>query len=119
MRGDLRKDKFKVIGKVLITVIIVAGGVAVSVLFPNPITIGVLGGAMALATGNKSFLRKLKKIGEKSKRRKNNKTEMRNMIVEKRDRKVARNVRSRISFLETQDLEPTAPKLYPDLSKTT
>ncbi len=53
MKSDIRKDKLKVFGKTLLSLIIVAGGVAVSVIFPNPITIGVLGGAATLIAGNK------------------------------------------------------------------
>ncbi len=116
-KGDLKKDKLKVIGRTLIVVIVVAGGVVVSVLFPNPITIGALGGVMAIATGNKGFLRRFKKVREKSKKKKKDKVKMKNMIVEKGNRKTARDIRSRISFMETQVLEPpSAPKLYPDLS---
>ncbi len=37
MRSDIRKEKLKVFGKTLLSLIIVAGGVAVSVIFPNPI----------------------------------------------------------------------------------
>ncbi len=76
MKKDIRKDKLKVFGKVLLAFVVVAGGVAVSVIFPNPITIGVLGGAATLITGNNSILSKNKKIKEKSKERKKNKEEV-------------------------------------------
>ena len=65
MKGDNRKDKLKVFGKALLTLIFVAGGMAVSIMFPNPITIGVLGGAAALIAGNKGVLRKVKNMKEK------------------------------------------------------
>ncbi len=52
MKSNFRKEKLKVLGKTLLSLIIVAGGVAVSVIFPNPITIGVLGGAAMLIAGN-------------------------------------------------------------------
>ncbi len=45
MKKDIRKDKLKVLGKALLAFVVVAGGVAVTIIFPNPITIGVLGGA--------------------------------------------------------------------------
>ena len=45
MKGDNRKDKLKLIGKALLTTVFIAGGVVVSIMFPNPITIGVLGGS--------------------------------------------------------------------------
>ncbi len=62
MKGDNRKDKLKVFGKALLTLVFVAGGMAVSIMFPNPITIGVLGGATALIAGNKGVFRKVKKM---------------------------------------------------------
>ena len=65
MKKDIRKEKLKVFEKKLLSLIIVAGGVAVSVIFPNPITIGVLGGAATLITGNNGVLGKAKKIKEK------------------------------------------------------
>ncbi len=37
---DVKKDKLKVFGKTLLSVVMVAGGIAVSIIFPNPITIG-------------------------------------------------------------------------------
>ncbi len=43
MKSDIRKEKLKVFGKTLLSLIVVAGGVAVSIIFPNPITIAVLG----------------------------------------------------------------------------
>ncbi len=70
MKKDIRKDKLKVLGKALLAFVIVAGGVAVSVIFPNPITIGVLGGAATLIAGSNGIIHKTKKIKEKSKERK-------------------------------------------------
>ncbi len=68
MKSDIRKEKLKVFGKTLLSLIIVAGGVAVTVIFPNPITIGV-GGAATLIAGNNGILSKTKRIKEKSKGR--------------------------------------------------
>ena len=110
MKSDIKKEKLKVLGKTLLSLIIVAGGVAVSVIFPNPITIGVLGGAAALITGNSGILGKTKKIREKSKERKKNKEEVRNMDIEQSNRKWAlKNVAKK------QSSQPSAP-LYPDLN---
>ncbi len=118
MKGDNRKDKLKVFGKALLTLIFVAGGMAVSIMFPNPITIGVLGGAAALIAGNKGVLRKVKNMKEKSKIRKKNKEDMKNMIVEQHNRKMAYDVQSRINFQQNNKIpEPSAPNLYPDLKQ--
>ncbi len=65
IKSDIRKAKLKVFGKSLLSLVIVAGGVAVSIIFPNPITIAVLGGAATLIAGNNSILNKTKKIKEK------------------------------------------------------
>ena len=55
-------------GKTLISLVVIAGGVAVSVVFPNPITIAILGGAATLIAGNSGILSKTKKIRENQKR---------------------------------------------------
>ncbi len=118
MRGDIRKDKLKVIGKALLSVVLITGGVVASIMLPNPITIGVLGGAATLIAGNKGVFGKAKKIKEKSEERKKNKEEMKNMVVEQHNSKVAKDVQSRIYYQQNNQIpEPSAPKLYPDLSK--
>ena len=72
MKGDIRKDKLKAFGKALLTLVFVAGGMAVSIMFPNPITIGVLGGAAALIAGNKGVIKKVKNMKEKLKKKNKN-----------------------------------------------
>ncbi len=110
MKKDIRKDKFKVLGKALLAFVVVAGGVAVSILFPNPITIGVLGGAATLVAGSNGVLGKTKKIKEKSKERKKNKEEVKNIDTEQNNRKWATYMQSLVN-------QPSAPNLYPDLGK--
>ncbi len=118
MKGDIRKDKLKAFGKALLTLVLVAGGMAVSIMFPNPITIGVLGGATALIPGNKGVIRKVKNMKEKLKKKKKNKEDLKNMIVEQHNRKMVHDVRSRINFQQNNKTpEPSAPRLYPDLKK--
>jgi phosphopantothenate synthetase len=118
MKCDNRKNKLKIFGKTLLTIILVAGGITVSIMFPNPITIGVLGGAAALIAGNKGVLRKVKNMKEKSKIRKKNKEDMKNMIVEQHNRKMVHDVQSRINSQQSNGVpEPSAPKLYPDLNQ--
>ncbi len=113
---DVKKDKLKVFGKTLLSVVMVAGGIAVSIIFPNPITIGVLGGAATLITQNSAVFGKIKKMKEKSKEKKKNKEEVKNMAVEQTCREVAKDVQSIIYRLDNQ-VEPSAPELYPDLKK--
>ena len=110
MKKDIRKDKFKVLGKALLAFVVVAGGVAVSILFPNPITIGVLGGAATLIAGSNGVISKTKKIKEKSKERKKNKEEVKNIDTEQNNRKWATYMQSLVN-------QPSAPNLYPDLGK--
>ena len=62
MKKDIRKDKLKVFGKTLLAFVVVASGVAVSIIFPNPITIGILGGAATLIAGNNKVIAKPKKL---------------------------------------------------------
>ena len=112
MKSDIRKEKLKVIGKTLLSLIIVASGVAVSVIFPNPVTIGILGGAATLIAGNNSILSKTRRIKEKSKERKKNKEEVRNMGVEQHNRELAGGIQSRIYQQEI------VPNLYPDLRQS-
>ncbi len=103
MKKDIRKDKCKVLGKALLAFVIVTGGVAVSILFPNPITIGVLGGAATLIAGSNGVISKTKKIKEKSKERKKNKEEVKNIDTEQNNRKWAMYMQSLVN-------QPSAPK---------
>ena len=108
-------------GKSLLSLVIVAGGVAMTVIFPNPITIGVLGGAATLITGNNGILSKTKIIKEKSKERKKNKEEVKNLDIEQNNRKLTKHLQSIISQQEIKNNkihekyvpEPSAPNLYP------
>ena len=117
---DVKKDKLKVFsnsnGKTVLSVVMIAGGVAVSIIFPNPITIGVLGGAATLIAQNSGVFGKVKRIKEKSKEKKKNKEEVKNMAVEQTCREVAKDVQTIIYRLDNQ-VEPSAPELYPDLKK--
>ena len=119
IKKDIKKDKLKALGKTLLTDVMVAGGIAVSIIFPNPITIGVLGGAATLWTQNSGLFGKVKKIREKSKEKKKNKEVVKDMIVEQQNREVAKNVQTMIYQQEIRDnqVEPSAPKVYPDLKK--
>ncbi len=125
MKKDIREDKLKVFGKALLALVVVAGGVTVSILFPNPITIGVLGGVATLIAGNNGVVHKTKKIKEKSKEMKKNKEEVKNLNTEQSNRKWTKHLQSIISQQEIKNNkiyedyvpEPSAPNLYPDLKQ--
>ncbi len=125
MKSDIKKKKYKVFGKTLLLLVVIAGGVAVSIIFPNPITIAILGGAATLIAGNSGILSKTKKIREKSKERKKNKEEVKNLNIEQSNRKWAKHLQSIISQQEIKNNkihkdyvpEPSAPNLYPDLKQ--
>ncbi len=112
IKKDIKKDKLKALGKTLLTVVMVASGITVSIIFPNPITIGVLGGAATLWTQNSGLFGKVKKIRKK-------KEEVKDMIAEQHNREVAKNVQTIIYQQEIRDnqVEPSAPEIYPDLKK--
>ncbi len=124
MKSDIKKKKFKVFGKTLLSLVVITGGVAVSIIFPNPITIAILGGAATLIARNSGILSKTKKIREKSKERKKNK-EVKNLNIEQSNRKLTKHLQSIISQQEIKNNkiykdyvpEPSAPNLYPDLKK--
>ncbi len=113
MKKDIRKDKLKVFGKTLLSLLIIAGGVAVTVIFPNPITIGVLGGAATLIAQNSGVFGKIKKIKEKSKEKKKNKEEAENMRIEQSDHRWASRVETLIDKKQTEQLS-APPSYYPD-----
>ncbi len=106
MKKDIRKDKLKVFGKALLAFVVVA----ISIIFPNPITIGVLGGAATLIAGSNGVIHKTKKIKEKSKEKNKNKEEVKNIDTEQNNRKWATYMQSLVN-------QPSAPNLYPDLGK--
>jgi uncharacterized membrane protein HdeD (DUF308 family) len=73
MRKQLAKKKFKIFGKTLLSVILVAGGVAVAIVFPSPITVAVLGGAAALVGGQNGMISDIKNVRHESAKRRNGK----------------------------------------------
>ncbi len=120
MKSDIRKEKLKVLGKTLLSLAIVAGGVAMTIILPSPITIDVLGGAATLIAGNNGILSKTKKIKEKSKERKKNKEEVKNIDIEQNNRKLTKHLQSIISQQEIKNNkiyedyvpEPSTPTLF-------
>ncbi len=69
MKSVIRKAKVKVLGKSLLSLVIVTGVVTLTIAFPSPIVIAALGGAATLIAGNNGVLSKTKKIKEKEKKK--------------------------------------------------
>ena len=113
MRKQLARKKFKIFGKTLLSVVLVAGGVAAAIVFPSPITVAVLGGAAALIGGQTGVIRNVKNVRHETVRRRNGKVELKSLEDELVNRKTAREVMSTIS--QQQHQQPTAPQLYPEL----
>jgi hypothetical protein len=113
IRKQLAKKKFKIFGKTLLSVILVADGVAVAIVFPSPITVAVLGGAAALVGGQNGMISDIKNVRHESARRRNGKVELKSLEGELVSRKTAREVMNTIS--QQQHQLPTAPPLYPEL----
>ncbi len=81
MKSDIRKKKFKVFGKTLLSSLIIAGGVALAIVFPSPIVLATLGGAATLIAGNNRVFGQVKNIRKKSKERKKSKGEVRKLDI--------------------------------------
>ena len=113
MRKQLARKKFKIFGKTLLSIVLVAGGVAVAIVFPSPITVAVLGGAAALIGGRAGVIGSVKNVRHETVRRRNGKVELKSLEDELVNRKTAREVMSTISHQQHQP--PTAPPLYPEL----
>ncbi len=113
MKSNIRKEKLKVFGKTLLSLAIVAGGVALAIAFPSPIVIAALGGAAMLIAGNNGVLGQVKDIKKKSKKRKKNKKEVKNIDIEQRNRKWAIYMQDLVN--SQKGVEPSAP-LYPNLN---
>ncbi len=125
MKSNIRKEKLKVFGKTLLSLAIVAGGVALTIVFPSPIVIAAFGGAATLIAENNGVLGQVKDIKKKSKERKKNKEEVKNIDIEQNNRKWTKHLQSIISQQEIKNNkiyedyvpEPSAPNLYPDLKQ--
>ena len=115
MRKRMAKKKFKIFGNTLLTVVLVAGGVAVAIVFPSPITVAVLGGAAALVGGQNGMISDIKNVRHESAKRRNGKVELKSLEGELVSRKTAREVMNTIS--QQQHQLPTAPPLYPELGR--
>ena len=113
MKSDIRKKKLKVFGRTILSLVIITGGVALAIVFPSPIVIAALGGAATLIAGNNGVLGQVKDIKKKSKERKKNKEEVKNIDIEQSDCKWATYMQSLVD--RPKGGEPSAP-LYPNLN---
>ena len=114
MRKQLARKKLKIFGKTLLSVVLVAGGVALVIVFPSPIMVAVLGGAAALIGGQNGTISDMKNVRRESAKRRNGKVELKSLEGELVSRKTAREVMNTISQ-QQQHQPPTAPQLYPEL----
>ena len=104
MKGNTRRKKLKLVGKTLLKLIFIGGGVAVAIIFPSAV---VLGGVVAVLDGGKGAVRSLRKVKEGKKKTKTGKDELKGVESELAKKKTVRE------FFQNQ--QPTAPPLYPGL----
>ena len=104
MKGNTRRKKLKLVGKTLLKLIFIAGGVTVAIVFPSTIIIAVLGGIVAVLDGGKGTIKLLKKVKESKKKRKVGKEELKGVEPELTRKKTV-----------SKCFQPTAPPLYPGL----
>ena len=107
MKGNTRRKKLKLVGKTLLKLILIAGGVTVAIVFPSTIVLAVLGGVVAVLDGGKGTIKTLKKVRDGKKKRKSGKDELKGVELELTKKKTVREY--------FQNQQPTAPPFYPGL----
>ena len=107
MKKGIFKKKLKLIGKSLLKLTLIVGGVAVAVIFPSTIVIAVLGGVLAVVDGTKGTMKSMKKTNHENKRRKLGKKDLEEVESELRKKKTVREF--------FQQHPPSAPPLYPSI----
>ena len=107
MKGNTRRKKLKLVGKMLLKLILIAGGVTVAIVFPSTIVIAVLGGVVAVLDGGKGTIKTLKKVREGKKKTKTGKDELKGVESELTKKKTVREY--------FQNQQPSAPPIYPGL----
>ena len=108
MKKGIFKKKLKLIGKSLLKLTFIAGGVTVVILFPSAIVIAIVGGVLAVVDGSKGPMKSLKKTKNEDKRRKQGKKDLTEVEIELTKKK---NVRE---FFAQHP--PSAPPLYPNIN---
>ena len=66
----------KFVGKTLLKLIFIAGGVTVAIVFPSTVVIAVLGGMVAVLNGSKGATKTIRKVKDGQKKRKTGKEEL-------------------------------------------
>ena len=107
MKGNTRRKKLKLVGKSLLKLILIAGGVTVAIVFPSTIVIAVLDGVVAVLDGGKGTIKTLKKVRDGKKKRKSGKDELKGVELELAKKKTVREY--------FQNQQPSAPPIYPGL----
>ena len=108
MKGGLFKKKLKLIGKSLLKLTLIVGGVAVAVIFPSTVVIAVLGGVLAVVDGTKGTMKSIKKTKHENKRRKQGKKDLKEVENELIKKKTVRE------FFE-QHPPSAPPPRYPSI----
>lgn len=107
MKKKTNKKKLKLVGKSLLKLTLIVGGVTVAILFPSTIVLSALGGAVAILYGGRGSAKTLKKVKNTQKKRNTGKNELKEVESELTKRKTVRE------YIQQQ--QPTAPPLYPGL----
>ena len=107
MKGSTRRKKLKLVGKTLLKLVFIGGGVAVAIIFPSAVVLAVLGGVVAVLDGGKGTIKSLRKVKEGKKKTKAGEGELKGVESELAKKKTVRE------FFQNQ--QPTAPPLYPGL----
>ena len=107
MKRKTNKKKMKFVGKTLLKLIFIAGGVTVAIVFPSTVVIAALGGMVAVLDGSKGAFKTIRKVKDGQKKRKTGKEELKGVESELAKKKTVRE------YIQGQ--QPTAPPLYPRL----
>ena len=107
MKGNTRRKKLKLVGKTLLKLIFITGGVTVAIVFPSTIVLAALGGVVAVLDGGKGTIKTLGKVRNGQKKRKTGKDELKGVESELARKKTVREY--------FQNQQPAAPQLYPGI----
>ena len=107
MKGNTRRKKLKLVGKTLLKLIFIAGGVTVAIVFPSTIVLAVLGGMVEVLDGSKGTIKTIRKVKKGQKKTKTGKEELKGVESELAKKRTVREY--------FQNQQPTAPPIYPGL----
>ena len=105
MKRNTKRKKLKLVGKTLLKLILIAGGVTVAIVFPSTIVLAALGGVVAVLDGSKGTIKTIRKVKDGQKKRKTGKNELKGVESEIERKKTVREY--------FQNQQPTAPPIYP------